>query len=48
MFIRTKLSTTKKSKYIQVVRSYRDKDGKSKQSVIKHIGSASINDIKKN
>ncbi len=47
MFIRAKLNSSKKSKYIQVVKSYRDKEGESKQSVIKHIGSAPINDTEK-
>lgn len=47
MFVRAKLNSSKKSKYIQIVKSYRGEDGKSRQSVIKHIGSALVDDIDK-
>ena len=47
MYIRAKNSTNKKSKYIQVVDSYRDNDGKNKQTVIKHVGSAPADDNQK-
>ena len=40
MFVRSKNNTKKNAKAIQIVRSYRDIYGKTKQEVIKHIGTA--------
>lgn len=47
MFVAAKKSSNKKSLYIQVVHSYRDKLGKNKQKVVKHFGTSSINDLNK-